>query len=99
MHALDLTAPSTAAGVQAGVIFCSISEAVKLYPDLVKKYMGSVVSALHTHRPPADPCAAADVNQVNSVVLQAARLLLSSWAQQRPWTLSCLQPWLDHRLA
>jgi Fe-S cluster assembly protein SufB len=28
---------------QAGVIFSSISEAVKEYPDLVKKYMGSVV--------------------------------------------------------
>ena len=27
----------------AGVIFCSISEAIQLYPDLVKKYMGSVV--------------------------------------------------------
>lgn len=27
-----------------GVIFCSISEAVKDYPDLVKKYLGSVVS-------------------------------------------------------
>ncbi|CAG9460129.1 unnamed protein product [Pedinophyceae sp. YPF-701] len=26
-----------------GVIFCSISEAVKEYPDLVRKYMGSVV--------------------------------------------------------
>ena len=26
-----------------GVIFCSISEAVKDYPDLVKKYLGSVV--------------------------------------------------------
>ncbi len=26
-----------------GVIFCSISEAVKEYPELVKKYMGSVV--------------------------------------------------------
>ncbi|MEX0770321.1 MAG: Fe-S cluster assembly protein SufB [Balneolaceae bacterium] len=30
---------------EAGVIFCSISEAVKKYPDLVKKYMGSVVPA------------------------------------------------------
>lgn len=31
-----------------GVIFCSISEAVKEYPELVKKYMGSVVSgAVH----------------------------------------------------
>ncbi len=26
-----------------GIIFCSISEAIKLYPDLVKKYIGSVV--------------------------------------------------------
>ena len=28
---------------EAGVIFCSISEAVKEHPELVKKYMGSVV--------------------------------------------------------
>jgi Fe-S cluster assembly protein SufB len=28
---------------EAGVIFCSISEAVKDYPDLVRKYIGSVV--------------------------------------------------------
>jgi len=28
-----------------GVIFCSISEAVKSYPNLVKKYLGSVVPA------------------------------------------------------
>ena len=28
---------------KAGVIFCPFSEAVKLYPDLVKKYLGSVV--------------------------------------------------------
>lgn len=28
---------------KAGVIFCSISEAVKEYPDLVKKYLGTVV--------------------------------------------------------
>lgn len=26
-----------------GVIFCSISDAIKLYPDLIEKYMGSVV--------------------------------------------------------
>ena len=30
--------------MKAGVIFCSISEAVKEYPELVKKHMGSVVS-------------------------------------------------------
>lgn len=29
---------------ELGVIFCSISEAVKDYPDLVKRYLGSVVS-------------------------------------------------------
>lgn len=29
--------------LEAGVIFCSISEAVHKYPDLVKKYLGSVV--------------------------------------------------------
>lgn len=28
---------------EAGVIFCSISDAVKDYPDLIKKYLGSVV--------------------------------------------------------
>ncbi len=28
---------------ELGIIFCSISEAVKNYPDLVKKYLGSVV--------------------------------------------------------
>ncbi len=30
---------------KAGVIFCSISEAVKNHPELVKKYLGSVVPA------------------------------------------------------
>lgn len=28
---------------EKGVLFCSISEAVRLYPDLVKQYLGSVV--------------------------------------------------------
>lgn len=28
---------------EVGVIFCSISEAIKLYPNLIKKYLGSVV--------------------------------------------------------
>lgn len=28
---------------QHGVIFCSISEAIKTYPELIKKYLGSVV--------------------------------------------------------
>ncbi len=29
-----------------GIIFCSISEAVREYPDLVKKHLGSVVRQL-----------------------------------------------------
>ena len=29
---------------EAGVIFCSFSEAVQEYPDLIKKYLGKVVS-------------------------------------------------------
>lgn len=29
---------------EQGIIFCSISEAVKNYPDLIQKYLGSVVS-------------------------------------------------------
>lgn len=29
---------------EKGIIFCSISEAIKEYPELVKKYLGSVVS-------------------------------------------------------
>jgi Fe-S cluster assembly protein SufB len=29
--------------VEAGVVLCPISEAVKLYPDIVKKYLGTVV--------------------------------------------------------
>ncbi len=30
---------------KSGVIFCSISEAIEYYPELVKKFLGSVVSA------------------------------------------------------
>lgn len=30
---------------ESGVIFCSITEAIKQYPDLIKKYLGSVVPA------------------------------------------------------
>lgn len=29
--------------LKLGIIFCSISEAIKLYPNLIKKYLGSVV--------------------------------------------------------
>ena len=47
---------------EAGVIFCSISEAVKSHPDLVQKYLGTVVpiqdnyfSALNAAVLPMDP--------------------------------------------
>ena len=30
---------------KSGVIFCSISEAIQYYPDLVEKFLGSVISA------------------------------------------------------
>ena len=37
---------------QQGIIFCSISEAVREYPDLVRKHLGSVVSScVHTCSP------------------------------------------------
>ncbi|ANH78496.1 Fe-S cluster assembly protein SufB [Candidatus Chlamydia sanziniae] len=49
--AMDLVFDSTSVGItfketldKAGVIFCSFKEAVQLHPDLVKKYLGSVVS-------------------------------------------------------
>ena len=44
---LDSTSVSTTFRerlAQDGIIFCSISEAIKTHPDLVKKYLGSVVS-------------------------------------------------------
>jgi Fe-S cluster assembly protein SufB len=37
---------------KAGVIFCSISEAVREYPELVKEHLGSVVCTMH---PPGCP--------------------------------------------
>jgi Fe-S cluster assembly protein SufB len=48
--AVDLVFDSVSIGTtfkkkleDAGVVLCSISEAIKLYPELVKKYLGSVV--------------------------------------------------------
>lgn len=48
--AVDLVFDSVSIGTtfkkkleDAGVVLCSISEAINLYPDLVKKYLGSVV--------------------------------------------------------
>lgn len=50
--AMDLVLDSVSIGTtfkqaleDAGVIFCSFSEAVREYPDLIKKYLGSVVSS------------------------------------------------------
>ena len=54
---------------KAGVIFCSMSEAIREYPELVQKYMGSVVRparrarvghAPRRHPPAHAPCARPD---------------------------------------
>ncbi len=37
---------------EAGVIFCPISEAIRDYPELVKKYLGSVVPVTDISSPP-----------------------------------------------
>lgn len=50
--AMDLVFDSVSIGTtfkealdRAGVIFCSLSQAIREYPDLIKKYLGSVVSS------------------------------------------------------
>lgn len=48
-----------------GIIFCSFSEAVQNHPDLIKKYMGSVV-------PYGDNCFSA----LNSAVIQMVRFVI-----------------------
>ncbi|MFO7582585.1 MAG: hypothetical protein R6X04_08675, partial [Guyparkeria sp.] len=55
---------------EAGVIFCSFSEAVENHPELVKKYLGTVV-------PQGDNFFAA---VLINLVLAAALGLLSSWS-------------------
>ena len=50
---------------KAGVLFCSFSEAVKEYPDLIKQYLGSVV-------PPTDNFYAA----LNSATVSRNQILL-----------------------
>ena len=34
---------------EKGIIFCSMSEAVREHPELVKQYLGSVVPVSYTH--------------------------------------------------
>ena len=43
MDSVSVKTTHTKALEEKGIIFCSISEAVKKYPDLVKQYLGSVV--------------------------------------------------------
>ena len=38
--------------LKAGVVFCSISEAVRDYPELVKEHLGSVVPVADNFSPP-----------------------------------------------
>jgi len=43
MDSVSVTTTFKSTLAEKGIIFCSFSEAVKEYPDLVKKYLGSVV--------------------------------------------------------
>ncbi len=45
MDSVSVATTHRTALAEKGVIFCSISEAVKDYPDLVRRYLGSVVPA------------------------------------------------------
>ena len=38
---------------QVGVIFCSMSEAIREHPELVRKYLGSVVPVSDNYSSPA----------------------------------------------
>lgn len=44
MDSVSVKTTHRATLAEKGIIFCSISEAIKEHPDLVKKYLGSVVS-------------------------------------------------------
>ncbi|MDD6471818.1 MAG: Fe-S cluster assembly protein SufB [Bacteroidales bacterium] len=44
MDSVSVKTTSTEKLKELGIIFCSISEAVKQYPDLVRQYLGSVVN-------------------------------------------------------
>jgi Fe-S cluster assembly protein SufB len=46
--------------VDAGVVLCSISEAVKKYPELVEKYLGSVVPIGDNHYAALNSCVFSD---------------------------------------
>ncbi|PID27440.1 MAG: Fe-S cluster assembly protein SufB [Candidatus Cloacimonadota bacterium] len=63
--------------LDAGVIFCSISEAMKDYPELVKKYMGTVV-------PPSDNFFAA----LNSAVFTDGSFVFIPKGVKSPMDLS-----------
>ncbi|GAB2301093.1 UPF0051 protein abci8, chloroplastic [Dionaea muscipula] len=45
MDSMSIATTHRKALAEAGVIFCSISEAIREYPDLVRKYLGKVVPA------------------------------------------------------
>jgi Fe-S cluster assembly protein SufB len=60
---------------EVGVIFCSFSEAVREHPDLVRKYLGSVV-------PPRDNFFAA----LNSAVFTDGSFASSPPASSAPWS-------------
>ena len=70
---------------EKGIIFCSISEAVREYPDLVKKYLGSVV-------PPTDNFYAA----LNSAVFSDGSFVYVPKGVRCPMELSTYLAYLSY---
>ena len=71
---------------QQGIIFCSISEAVREYPDLIKKHLGSVVghSRIFSVKLPSD------VHQPRRLHRQnAAHVLLHSCMKKHLGRVAC----------
>ena len=91
-----------------GIIFCSISEAVREYPDLVKKHLGSVVShsrgSMHGQQPFCYPqpdqsmCSLSKGGQMSlhllwSVQVGADSTWSASVSGQFEWPYTCRFRW------
>lgn len=76
---------------KAGVIFCSISEAVKEYPDLVRKHLGSVVGG--TVWLPTLPACLALLQQLGAWKHSREAPSCRSYCQHRPRLAAGLFAW------
>lgn len=89
---------------KAGVIFCSFSEAVKEYPDIVRKHLGTVVRHWHLqstrtcHRAPCPPrcrclVARGRISRWCPCRGSVLHLLAHARSQSRPLVFLCLGCW------